>query len=312
MRHNFFTVSLPNNIPILKKSIPQVNRFYDDPEFSIICPNSAVELFSKEFQVFPNVKIISENTLISFDNFSVRANAYFTAKTGKTYTGTRLGWYYQQVLKISFLIEQNALTLPIVMWDADTIMLSKIDFFTKNCSVLYGSLLEFHQPYFQSVTPILGALPTRFYAFTIQFFSCTNAEHSFLIGKLNQYVPRSQGTSNAQWVTDIIIKTVVDTHEGFDVSLFSEQELVGLSNILCSAQQQRSLAYLRWGFEGILSDAQIFWVSLLGFKHITYENVDSILHQRQGWMKLLAFTLKEFYRQKLKIRTAHSLTKYLN
>jgi hypothetical protein len=304
MCHKFFTVSLPNNIPILNRSIPQINRFYDDPEFSIICPNSAVGLFSKELQGFPNIKIIPEDTLISFDNFSIRANAYFTAKTGKTYTGTRLGWYYQQVLKISFLIEQQAADLPIVMWDADTIMLSEIEFFNKNRSVLYGSLLEFHQPYFQSLMPILGVLPAKFKAFTIQFFSCTTAEQSFLINKLNQYVPRSQSTTTAQWIGDIVIKTVIDTHEGFDVSLFSEQELVGLSNILCSDQQQRSLAYLRWGFEGILSRAQVFWVTLLGFNHLTYENVDSILHQKQGWLKLLVFSLKEFYRQKLKIRTA--------
>lgn len=309
MRHNFFTVSLANNIPVLKRSIPQVNRFYDDPNFSIICPNSAVELFSKEFQVFPNIKIIPEDTLLSFDTFVIKANAYFKAKTGKTYTGTRLGWYYQQVLKISFLIEQPAVSLPIVMWDADTIMLSEIEFFNKNGSVLYGSLLEFHRPYFQSLTPILGALPKRFKAFTIQFFSCTKAEQSFLINKLNQYVPRLQSTPTAHWIADIIIKTVIDTHEGFDVSLFSEQELVGLSNILCSEQPQRSLAYLRWGFEGILSRSQIFWVTRLGFNHLTYENVDSILHQKQGWLKLLVFTLKEFYRQKLKIRTAHSSTK---
>jgi hypothetical protein len=309
MRHNFFTVSLANNIPVLKRSIPQINRFYDDPKFSIICPNSAVELFSKELQIFPNIKIISEDTLLSFDTFAIKANAYFKAKTGKRYTGTRLGWYYQQVLKISFLIDQQAVNLPIVMWDADTIMLSEIEFFNKNRSILYGSLLEFHRPYFQSLAPILGALPANIKAFTIQFFSCTTVEQSFLISKLNQYMPRSENTPPAQWIADIIIKTVIDTHEGFDVSLFSEQELVGLSNILCSDQSQSSLAYLRWGFEGILSHAQVFWVTLLGFKHLTYENVDSILHQKQGWLKLMVFTLKEFYRQKLKIRTAHSLTK---
>ncbi|MBZ1350121.1 hypothetical protein KZZ10_05640 [Alcaligenaceae bacterium LF4-65] len=309
MRHNFFTVSLANNIPVLKRSIPQINRFYDHPEFSIICPSSDVELFSKEFQIFPNIKIIPENTLISFDKFFIRANAYYTEKTGKTYTGTRLGWYYQQVLKISFLIEQQSVTLPIVMWDADTIMLSKIEFFNKNHSVLYGSLLEFHQPYFQSLTPILGVLPAGFKAFTVQFFSCTKAEQAFLISKLNQYMSRSQNTPSAQWIADVVIKAVIDTHGDFDVSLFSEQELVGLSNILCSGQPQRPLAYLRWGFEGILGSAQIFWVTLLGFNHLTYENVDSILHQKQGWFKLLAFTLKEFYRQKLKIRTAPSLPK---
>lgn len=309
MRHNFFTVSLAQNIPVLKRSIPQINRFYDDPAFSIICPNSVVSLFSKEFQTFPNVKIIPEDTLISFDNFSIRANKYFNLKTGKKYLGTRLGWYYQQVLKLSFLLEQQSARLPIVMWDADTIILSKITFFDKSRSALYGSLLEFHQPYFQSMTHILGVLPPRFKAFTIQFFSSTQKEQAFLIRKLDKYLPRPQHISTPEWIADIVIRAVVDTHSDFDVSLFSEQELVGLSNILCSSQPQRSLAYLRWGFEGVLSHAQILWVTLLGFKHITYENMDSILHQKQGWLKLLAFTIKEFYRQKLKIRTVRSLTK---
>lgn len=310
MRYHFFTVSLAQNIPVLKRSIPQINRFYNKPVFSIICPSSSVELFHKEFQIFSNVRIISEEMLISFDDFSVKASKYFTAKTGKAYTGNRLGWYYQQVLKISFLMDQQSANLPIVMWDADTIILSKIDFFNKNSSILYGSLLEFHHPYFQSVIPILGILPKNFNAFTIQFFSMTKVEQAFLMAKLNQYISHPQNAPSSQWIADIIIKTVVDTHNDFDVSLFSEQELVGLSNILCSGQQQRSLAYLRWGFEGMLSKAQILWVTLLGFKHITYENVDSILHKKQGWIKLLAFTAKEFFRQKLKIRASQSFTKY--
>jgi hypothetical protein len=304
MRHNFFTVSLANNLPTLKRSIPQINRFYGTPDFSIICPSASVELFSKEFQVFQNVKIISEETLISFDSFSSRAAKYFTANTGKKYSGTRLGWYYQQVLKISFLIQQQAANLPIVMWDADTIIVSKIVFFYKDHSILYGSLLEFHQPYFQSLARVLGTLPSEFQAFTIQFFSCTKVEQEFLVSNLNQYLLRSGYSLTPEWIADIVIRAVIDTHSDFDVSLFSEQELVGLSNMLCSDQPQRPLAYLRWGFEGILSPIQLFWVRLLGFKHITYENIDSIQHKRQGWLKLLAFTAKEFYRQKLKIRNA--------
>ena len=312
MRHKFFTVSLAKNIPVLKRSIPLINRFYGQPDFSIICPENTIELFNFEFKAFKNVKIISETSLINFDYFCVRAKAYLAQITGNEYLGTRLGWYYQQVLKISFLAEQAENNLPIVMWDADTIMLSKIAFFRNNHSVLYGSMLEFHRPYFQTMARIFEALPTVFSAFTVQFFTSTKDERVFLLRKLEQYMLRNESMRQPEWIAEIIIKSVVDTHASFEGSLFSEQELVGLSNILCIKREQRPLAYLRWEFEGILSAAQIVWVTLLGFKHVTYENVDALIDKKQRWVRLLIFTAKEFYRQKLKIHTAQQSNKFLN
>ena len=42
----------------------------------------------------------------------------------------RLSWYYQQALKISFVIDfVNRFKKKVVIWDADTIILKKIKFF---------------------------------------------------------------------------------------------------------------------------------------------------------------------------------------
>ena len=52
----------------------------------------------------------------------------------------RLKWYYQQILKISFAVnftQKNNENL--IIWDADTIILKKIEFFKNNKSIKYGN-----------------------------------------------------------------------------------------------------------------------------------------------------------------------------
>lgn len=90
-------------------------------------------------------------------------------------------------------------------------------------------------------------------------------------------------------------------HKKLAGSLFSEQELVGLSNMLITNAKQKHIAYLRWGTKGKLNKLQMLYLGLLGFKHITYESPDTLLKRSQRWSDLIqhAFVERRRYRNQL-------------
>ncbi len=298
IRADFFCASLPDNIFTLKQSIPVINKFYENPRISIICPDKALKQFVDELEQYKNVRFIPESELISFDAFQNFVNFYANQANIDKNEIHRINWYYQQALKISFAL-QNALNgRPTVMLDADTILLKKINFFLNNRSKLYGSLTEYNYPYFQTLEKIFNKLPRNFLAFTAQFFSCTPLEAKFLENLLKTYLPKSDQLICSEWISIIIIKSVMDRHRAFKPALFSEQELFGLSNKLFSGGDQAKIYFLRFGLNGPLNKAQYKFIRMIGFEHLTYEPVQKFTNKQQGWLSLIAHALRELWRQR--------------
>ena len=210
---DFFCVSLIENLETLKKSILIMNDLYKEPTFTIICPQNSIYEFQNEFQFYSNVKILDENSILHMQDFlRIASNIFIENNLDETtIKNYRLNWYYQQVLKISFTISSNKEGKKIVMWDADTIPLKKIEFFKNGKSILYGSLSEFNEPYFKTIKSIFKELPKNFRAFTVQFFSCTYDEINFLINKFENYIPKRNKT-NGEWTSMIILRSVIETH----------------------------------------------------------------------------------------------------
>ena len=293
----FFCVSLIENKDTIKKSILIMNKLYIRPSFTIICPQNSINEFKNEFYNYSNVEIIDENSILPMQEFLKVAIEIFNMKNLdiKNLKHFRLNWYYQQVLKISFLLSNNKNDKKIVMWDADTIPLKKIKFFKKEKSLLYGSLSEYNTPYFETIRTIFGELPKKYRAFTVQFFSCTQKEINFLIKKFENYLPR-ENEQNGKWVSKIILKGVIETHGTLAGSLISEQEVVGISNLMFqnSVQKQKKIIYIRFRLTGLLDKNQIQLIKYLGFTHLTYE-MWSIVNKKQKWGELLTIVLKEYY-----------------
>ena len=295
----FFTVSLVDNIPTLHQSISRINQFYSSPPFTIICPAIDVNEFESNFFDYKNVNIISENKYLTLPQFSDIALSCLSAEQLEPEDQRILGWYYQQVLKITFLLSNVSKNNLVVMWDADTVPLVKIKFFQKNQAQLYGSRVEFHQPYFETLSLIFAKLPKKFSAFTIQFFNCNYYDMLFLKNCLQNYAPKAEYESIAVWFGKIILKSTYQQHGRLTNSGFSEQELVGVATMLNNNSIQKPLYYLRGGFEGILTDRQLMVVAYLGFKHITYEKISMLKGKNQGWAHLLAFIFKQIIRQRI-------------
>ena len=86
-------------------------------------------LFKEKFKNH-NITIVNEDDILSFKDFkNIFLNLSKAIKYQKEFEN-RLGWYYQQMLKITFVIDFiDNKKESIVIWDADTIVLRKINFF---------------------------------------------------------------------------------------------------------------------------------------------------------------------------------------
>ena len=289
---NICQVSLPGNIPIIKDNYKNFNKFYKNNYFFVICPKKDLKIFKKKLK-FKNIKIINEDTLIKFSKFKTISNKYLKNKIYYTNIKSRLKWYYQQILKISFafkFIEESRKN--IIIWDADTIIINKLNFFINDKqSNQYGTTSYFHRAYYDTNKTILGALPKYFISSLSQFISITPNEMKYLSKKLNRRKKRKKNT--AEWLSTIIMEAVSLSHQNYNGSMFSEYELIGQSNLLFNYNKQKLVSGIRDHLNGKLTFLQIKILKYLGFTYIAYEhthpnnNSKNMLNRNQTWIDFL-------------------------
>ena len=126
---NICQVTLSGNIEIIKKNYLNFKRFYNNLQFFIICPNADLKKIKQELNL-DNLRVFDEDEIIKFDRFKEIANSILKKTNYHEKIQDRLGWYYQQVLKLTFMYNFIKLNnQKLLIWDADTIILKKIKFF---------------------------------------------------------------------------------------------------------------------------------------------------------------------------------------
>ena len=313
---NICQVSLRKNIPIITQNYFNFLKFYKKIKIYIICPANELEEFSNKLN-FKEFTIINEDSLISLNEFK---KIFYSESSELTYKKNfikRINWYYQQILKISFTLKfiENYKN-KMVIWDADTILLKKIDFFKNNLSVKYGNFNEFHKEYFLTNDKILGFQPKYFISFLNQFVALSFEEFFFF---------KSHIFANNEIILDDIptilsrkiLKSIFLEHKIYNGSMFSEYELIGQSNYKFSTVKQIPLLSLRFGLDGILTNMQISFIKSLNFIHITYEHSHpneiskNLLHRNQNWLSLLRLIFKNIFKFYLRL-LRHNYRYYMN
>lgn len=266
-----FNVTTIKNIDSVVLSAESHIKFHAYEKYTVICPEKDVQNFVLKLSKLDNIKIIDENSILSFSKFSAICSVEAQANNRKNFNQKRLNWYYQQALKIAYAIECDSEFL--VMWDADSIPLSKIAFFNGNRSLSYGSLIEYNNKYFNTISEIFSFSPPDM-AFTIQFFTLTKIERRNLINILLKYRGKNEGETVAEWVASIIMASVAAKNENidmFDQSYFSEQELVGLINAELNKSSQKGIMHFRPGRFWKQTRLRLFILEALGYRYITLE-----------------------------------------
>jgi hypothetical protein len=293
---NVCQVTLVRDLPIIKENIAEFNKYYSNLNFFIICPSIEIESFLKIKE--KNIKIINEESIISFEDFK---NYFFNNLKTTTYfqeIQSRLSWYYQQVLKISFIIDfvKNN-NERMIIWDSDTIILKKIDFFERDFSIKYATINEFFKAYYLTNKTIFGYLPNFFLSSLLQFVSLTSLENEFLIKNLNNFSKKNNLTT-AEWISNVISLAISKTFKNYNGSMFSEYELIGMSNIFLTNNMQKIIPTLRNNLNGKFTELQKNIARTVGFYHVTYEhsylnpNSSGMLLRKQSWSSYFKILVK--------------------
>mgnify|MGYP001199156372 CR=1 FL=1 len=294
---NICQVTLFGNINIIKENLLNFNKLYGNNFHYIICPKKEKILFSNKIKE-KNCIIFDENKIIPFKKFKKIANKYLKKKPYFKKIQKRLGWYYQQILKLTFVlnftIEKRS---PIIIWDADTIILKKILFFEKKNSICHGTTSEFHKAYYLTNKALLNNLPKYFISSLCQFSSITLSEADFLIKKLIKIKPKNKNIG--EWITNVIFKAITSAHKEYNGSMFSEYELIGQSKLLKNYKKQKLISGVREHLNGKLSKFQKNILIFLGFSYLAYEhthpnsNSFNMLKRNQTWLSFLKIILKK-------------------
>ena len=296
---NICQVSLLGNTEIVKENLLNFNKFYQNNFHYIICPKKEKIFFKRKLKN-RNCEIIDEDTIITFKKFKKIANKYLKKKSYFKEIQNRLNWYYQQVLKLTFVINFiNKTKSSIIIWDADTIILKKILFFKKNNSINYGTTSEFHKAYYKTNKVLLNNLPRYFISSLAQFISITPSELKFLINKLSKIKKKNKNTGD--WIADVIFKSITSAHQNYNGSMFSEYELIGQSNLLKNYKKQKLISGIREHLNGKLSIFQKNILIYLGYSYVAYEHTHpnknslNMLKRNQTWLAFFKLITKKSF-----------------
>ena len=307
---NICQVSLSRDLPILKKNISQFQNIYKDYllNFYIICPKKQKSAFDKIAK--KNIKIISEESILSLSKFKKIFNKYMRQAGFYKKIQKRISWYYQQSLKLTFAFSFLKKNNYIIIWDSDTVLVKKINFFFKKKSILYCNVNEFFKGYYYTILKIFNYLPIYFLSSLNQFVAITSKEILFLEKKLDKF-HQKKNLSYSKWIPEVIAKSVVGAHKNYNGSLFSEYELIGISNLLFYKSGQKIFKFLRCKLTGSLSEFHMKILRFLNFFHITYEQsyhkkkINIILKQKQKnlnfFIILISYLWKFYFRKILHI-----------
>ena len=115
---NVCQVSLARDIPIILENYHSFKNLYKSIKVFIICPANEILEFEKKLN-FKEFNFIDEESIISFKEFNNIFEELSTSSNYKINFRKRLSWYYQQVLKLSFVLDFVCSNEEdIIIWDA--------------------------------------------------------------------------------------------------------------------------------------------------------------------------------------------------
>lgn len=164
----------------LKKTIQWIRRnLVTEGVIYILTNKSCFSTFGKPFCTTNNVTLIDENSLIPGMTFGT-----IRKELDKKGRADMTGWYFQQFLKLGFALSQYANQYYLV-WDADTIPLNKIVFWKDN-KVLINPKKERHQPYFDTITKLLGINNFADYSFISEHMMISSVIMKEMIERISE------------------------------------------------------------------------------------------------------------------------------
>lgn len=148
------------DIDVWAVAAPYICRNIMAKNYVLVVPDRELAQFQEQT---PGVfRVVAESVYLGKFRVQLQALAQITPK--------RYGWYFQQLIKLSFLETAEADDVFLI-WDADTIPLKPLQFIESDGALRYYRSEEFHKPYFTAILRLLGMDRTAGASFIAQCFA---------------------------------------------------------------------------------------------------------------------------------------------
>lgn len=214
MKQNFDVVICVGvkDIFIVHKTVKYINQYIVPQHIFLIMNKRFFSFYSNSFLRRNHVTLLNEENIvegITIKTVRQSLSDHFPKKI-------RAGWYLQQFLKMGFSLTKYVSDYYLV-WDADTIPTSRLDFFDEKGRMMLAMKSEYHPPYFETMNRLLGLDKSVDFSFI--------AEHmiirvEYMKEIINYITKECKGTQN--WSEKII--EAVNPEHGIG---FSEFETYG-------------------------------------------------------------------------------------
>lgn len=149
-----FNVIIPaayKDFAFLQKTISYVAKNIQPQKIYVIIDTRLISYMPKVIINNTLVEILDENKLV--DSISFEGVKKLLVKHGLP--AKRTGWFLQQFIKLGFALSEYCDTDYYLSWDADTLPLRNIEFFTSDGKPIFTKKKEHNQAYFDTLSKIL-------------------------------------------------------------------------------------------------------------------------------------------------------------
>jgi hypothetical protein len=242
MTQNFDLVicAIERDIPTLKIGLPYLQKHLRPTRIVFIAPRACLAALSSLNEVSAIVhglRLIDEDSLVD----GLSKDYVHSLLVARGANPQRSGWYFQQLLKLCYSLDLAADDYYLV-WDADTIPLRPMEFFSENGKIFFEKSREYNPYYFQTLKKLIGKGKIYGHSFISEHMMMERATVQNLLTSICSPAPPS-----AREVARRIIEAIDD--EALSLSGFSEFETYGTfaASTYPDCYELRSLRSLRQG-----------------------------------------------------------------
>lgn len=259
----------------------RIVQFIDANEYLIIVPDHEVDIFEKISS--PPYKVVPESIYVG--GLKDRLKNLLPPENHD-----RIGWYLQQFIKIAAAKDALPNDNPeavVLIWDADTIPLRRLDFIDKSGKLIYYQGSEQHPPYFDFIERAFGLKRENQFSFIAQCFPTK-------LSWAQEFCQQLESSTGVGWIEAILTHLDCTQRAGF-----SEYESLG-TLIWNRHRSEVGFTPNLWerNGQGLLGKpsqlSEDEWLGLsLAYDYISFEAWDSNRGLRSKWRS---------YKNRLKFR----------
>jgi hypothetical protein len=199
---------LARDLPVYRATYQSLRRHLPESEIHVITKKEDFQKFSKTCG--PNLVLWDESNLLP------QMTLGELRKMPLPFFPKGAGWYFQQFLKYAFVNVSNDDEYYLI-WDADTVLLRPIEFFTPDGKPFYTTAAEHHIPYFETYQALFGTKANRDFSFISQHQVICKSILREMLSTIESRNPQSKSWA---WA-------IMENLCGNGSNLFSEYETYG-------------------------------------------------------------------------------------